>query len=75
MLNPAMTVSRNTRARRARLLTPSGVGGRGTSGAKMFSQHSGHLQAAGRRPDRAADGRFRRNPACSPDPAASCDGP
>ena len=38
---PWITVSRNTRARRARSSTPSGVSGRGTSGAKMFSQHSG----------------------------------
>src|SRR5262249_17043884 len=39
--NPWMTISRNSRARRASASTPSGFAGRGTAGAKMFSQQSG----------------------------------
>src|SRR4051812_24847634 len=38
--NPAMTTSRNSRARLASASTPSGLSGRGTSGAKMFSHDS-----------------------------------
>ena len=38
---PLVTISRNSRARRASSSIPSGCMGRGMSGAKMFSQQSG----------------------------------
>ena len=42
--SPATTYSRYSRARRASWSTPSGLSGGGTSGAEMFSQHSGSLR-------------------------------
>src|SRR5262245_10011354 len=39
--SPLITTSRNSRARRANASTPSGLVGRGITGAKMFSQHNG----------------------------------
>jgi len=41
LCSPLMTTSRNSRARFANASTPAGSAGRGSSGAKIFSQHNG----------------------------------